>query len=147
MVSKYWDIVSKDWQIFYYHQHNGQQILRYHQQRLANIISIIVRRELITIPHGGVAALPPSFLVNQLQDLMARYYLVSGIWYLVLSGQPAPGSDGKVLSSPAKKRIGLSLSHRNNPSENFFAQARPGEQPKVWRSPKPGEIQEEIGFL
>lgn len=29
-------------------------------------------RELITIPRGGVAALPPSFLVNQLLDLMAR---------------------------------------------------------------------------
>jgi len=31
-----------------------------------------VCRELITIPVGGVAALPPSFLVNQLLDLMAR---------------------------------------------------------------------------
>jgi len=29
-------------------------------------------RELITIPQGGVQALPPSFLVNQLLDLMAR---------------------------------------------------------------------------
>jgi len=29
-------------------------------------------RELITIPRGGVQALPPSFLVNQLLDLMAR---------------------------------------------------------------------------
>lgn len=29
-------------------------------------------RELINIPQGGVAALPPSFLVNQLLDLMAR---------------------------------------------------------------------------
>jgi tripartite motif-containing protein 2/3 len=29
-------------------------------------------RELITIPAGGVVALPPSFLVNQLLDLMAR---------------------------------------------------------------------------
>ena len=29
-------------------------------------------RELITIPQGGVSALPPSFLVNQLLDLMAR---------------------------------------------------------------------------
>jgi ribosomal protein S27E len=29
-------------------------------------------RELITIPRGGVHALPPSFLVNQLLDLMAR---------------------------------------------------------------------------
>merc|ERR1719318_858235 len=29
-------------------------------------------RELITIPQGGVPALPPSFLVNQLLDLMAR---------------------------------------------------------------------------
>lgn len=29
-------------------------------------------RELITVPRGGVAALPPSFLVNQLLDLMAR---------------------------------------------------------------------------
>ena len=29
-------------------------------------------RELITIPRGGVVALPPSFLVNQLLDLMAR---------------------------------------------------------------------------
>ena len=29
-------------------------------------------RELITIPSGGVLALPPSFLVNQLLDLMAR---------------------------------------------------------------------------
>ncbi|KAK9501445.1 hypothetical protein O3M35_012165 [Rhynocoris fuscipes] len=28
-------------------------------------------REQITIPRGGVAALPPSFLVNQLLDLMA----------------------------------------------------------------------------
>lgn len=31
-----------------------------------------VCRELITIPTGGVQALPPSFLVNQLRDLMAR---------------------------------------------------------------------------
>ena len=31
-----------------------------------------VCRELITIPVGGVVALPPSFLVNQLLDLMAR---------------------------------------------------------------------------
>ena len=31
-----------------------------------------VCRELITIPAGGVACLPPSFLVNQLLDLMAR---------------------------------------------------------------------------
>ena len=30
-------------------------------------------RELITIPRGGVCNLPPSFLVNQLLDLMARY--------------------------------------------------------------------------
>ena len=29
-------------------------------------------RELITIPRGGVCNLPPSFLVNQLLDLMAR---------------------------------------------------------------------------
>ena len=29
-------------------------------------------RELITIPRGGVKTLPPSFLVNQLLDLMAR---------------------------------------------------------------------------
>ncbi|XP_039296682.1 tripartite motif-containing protein 3 [Nilaparvata lugens] len=29
-------------------------------------------RECITVPRGGVAALPPSFLVNQLLDLMAR---------------------------------------------------------------------------
>ena len=29
-------------------------------------------RELITIPRGGVVCLPPSFLVNQLLDLMAR---------------------------------------------------------------------------
>lgn len=29
-------------------------------------------RELIQIPRGGVSALPPSFLVNQLLDLMAR---------------------------------------------------------------------------
>lgn len=29
-------------------------------------------RELIHIPRGGVAALPPSFLVNQLLDLMSR---------------------------------------------------------------------------
>jgi len=29
-------------------------------------------RELITIPTGGVATLPPSFLVNQLLDLMAK---------------------------------------------------------------------------
>lgn len=29
-------------------------------------------RELITIPRGGVPALPPSFLVNQLLDLMSR---------------------------------------------------------------------------
>jgi len=31
-----------------------------------------VCRELITIPTGGVQNLPPSFLVNQLRDLMAR---------------------------------------------------------------------------
>ena len=31
-----------------------------------------VCRDLITIPSGGVQALPPSFLVNQLRDLMAR---------------------------------------------------------------------------
>ena len=29
-------------------------------------------RDLITIPQGGVSHLPPSFLVNQLLDLMAR---------------------------------------------------------------------------
>lgn len=29
-------------------------------------------RELINIPRGGVSALPPSFLVNQLLDLMSR---------------------------------------------------------------------------
>ncbi|XP_071746315.1 E3 ubiquitin-protein ligase TRIM71 isoform X2 [Lepeophtheirus salmonis] len=29
-------------------------------------------RELITIPRGGIQALPPSFLVNQLLDLMAK---------------------------------------------------------------------------
>ncbi|KAB7508224.1 E3 ubiquitin-protein ligase TRIM56 [Armadillidium nasatum] len=29
-------------------------------------------REIIRIPSGGVAALPPSFLVNQLLDLMSR---------------------------------------------------------------------------
>ena len=29
-------------------------------------------RELIRIPAGGVQAIPPSFLVNQLIDLMAR---------------------------------------------------------------------------
>ncbi|GAB6029536.1 hypothetical protein CHUAL_005286 [Chamberlinius hualienensis] len=29
-------------------------------------------RETITVPRGGVSALPPSFLVNQLLDLMAR---------------------------------------------------------------------------
>ncbi|GLH15925.1 Tripartite motif-containing protein 2-like Protein, partial [Gryllus bimaculatus] len=29
-------------------------------------------RELISVPRGGVAALPPSFLVNQLLDLMSR---------------------------------------------------------------------------
>ena len=39
-------------------------------------IIAIAFRELITIPHGGVAALPPSFLVNQLQDLMARLMTV-----------------------------------------------------------------------
>ena len=39
-------------------------------------IIAIAFRELITIPHGGVAALPPSFLVNQLQDLMARWMTV-----------------------------------------------------------------------
>ena len=39
-------------------------------------IIAIAFRELITIPHGGVAALPPSFLVNQLQDLMARWVTV-----------------------------------------------------------------------
>ena len=39
-------------------------------------IITIAFRELITIPHGGVAALPPSFLVNQLQDLMARWMTV-----------------------------------------------------------------------
>ena len=37
---------------------------------------MLLFRELITIPHGGVAALPPSFLVNQLQDLMARWVTV-----------------------------------------------------------------------
>ena len=43
----------------------------------ANISSLTdprcpVCRELITIPAGGVTSLPPSFLVNQLRDLMAR---------------------------------------------------------------------------
>ena len=32
----------------------------------------LLSRELITIPSSGVSALPPSFLVNQLLDLMAR---------------------------------------------------------------------------
>ncbi|KAI5644278.1 tripartite motif-containing 2 protein-like [Phthorimaea operculella] len=42
------------------------------QTRDAGCFRCPICRELITIPRGGVAALPPSFLVNQLLDLMAR---------------------------------------------------------------------------
>ncbi|XP_026734551.1 tripartite motif-containing protein 2-like [Trichoplusia ni] len=42
------------------------------QTRDAGSFRCPICRELITIPRGGVAALPPSFLVNQLLDLMAR---------------------------------------------------------------------------
>ena len=50
----------------------GLDIGRFPKIARPDIITI-ASRELITIPHGGVAALPPSFLVNQLQDLMARW--------------------------------------------------------------------------
>ncbi|CAG4983022.1 unnamed protein product [Parnassius apollo] len=42
------------------------------QTRDAGSFRCPICRELITIPRGGVPALPPSFLVNQLLDLMAR---------------------------------------------------------------------------
>ncbi|CAG9102301.1 hypothetical protein JYU34_005884 [Plutella xylostella] len=42
------------------------------QTRDAGHFRCPICRELITVPRGGVAALPPSFLVNQLLDLMAR---------------------------------------------------------------------------
>ncbi|XP_063536362.1 tripartite motif-containing protein 2-like isoform X1 [Cydia strobilella] len=42
------------------------------QTRDAGSFRCPICRELITIPRGGVQALPPSFLVNQLLDLMAR---------------------------------------------------------------------------
>ncbi|KOB72597.1 Tripartite motif-containing 2 protein-like protein [Operophtera brumata] len=41
------------------------------QTRNASSFRCPICRELINIPRGGVAALPPSFLVNQLLDLMA----------------------------------------------------------------------------
>ncbi|XP_063972988.1 tripartite motif-containing protein 2-like isoform X1 [Diachasmimorpha longicaudata] len=42
------------------------------QTREAGHFRCPICRELITIPRGGVPALPPSFLVNQLLDLMSR---------------------------------------------------------------------------
>ncbi|XP_046745215.1 tripartite motif-containing protein 2-like isoform X2 [Diprion similis] len=42
------------------------------QTREAGAFRCPICRELITIPRGGVPALPPSFLVNQLLDLMSR---------------------------------------------------------------------------
>ncbi|XP_014210940.1 tripartite motif-containing protein 2-like isoform X1 [Copidosoma floridanum] len=42
------------------------------QTREAGTFRCPICRELITIPRGGVPALPPSFLVNQLLDLMSR---------------------------------------------------------------------------
>ncbi|KAL1491893.1 hypothetical protein ABEB36_012415 [Hypothenemus hampei] len=42
------------------------------QTRDTNSFRCPICRELITIPRGGVSALPPSFLVNQLLDLMSR---------------------------------------------------------------------------
>ncbi|KAI5753285.1 hypothetical protein M8J77_025527 [Diaphorina citri] len=42
------------------------------QTRETGTLRCPICREQITIPRGGVAALPPSFLVNQLLDLMSR---------------------------------------------------------------------------
>uniref|UniRef100_A0A8D9AT27 Tripartite motif-containing protein 2 n=1 Tax=Cacopsylla melanoneura TaxID=428564 RepID=A0A8D9AT27_9HEMI len=42
------------------------------QTRDTGTLRCPICREQITIPRGGVAALPPSFLVNQLLDLMSR---------------------------------------------------------------------------
>ncbi|KAK0160628.1 hypothetical protein PV328_008017 [Microctonus aethiopoides] len=42
------------------------------QTRESGAFRCPICRELITIPRGGVSALPPSFLVNQLLDLMSR---------------------------------------------------------------------------
>ncbi|CAH1119157.1 unnamed protein product [Phaedon cochleariae] len=42
------------------------------QTRDAGSFRCPICRELIQVPRGGVAALPPSFLVNQLLDLMSR---------------------------------------------------------------------------
>ena len=67
---------------------------------IKTIIITIASRELITIPHGGVAALPPSFLVNQLQDLMARLMTV----VLLLMMMVVMIKSTSVLARPASCR-------------------------------------------
>merc|ERR1711997_729429 len=102
-------------------------------------------RELITIPRGGVQALPPSFLVNQLLDLMARQRrevipkcsthhnqellfceTCDTVFCTLCTGgthEPSPNSDQKgVLSqdastSPAKSNSPI-LSSKNNTLTN-----------------------------
>ena len=52
---------------------NGlDKVYNQHYDHLLLCLRCPVCRELISIPAGGVQALPPSFLVNQLRDLMAR---------------------------------------------------------------------------
>jgi tripartite motif-containing protein 2/3 len=53
------------------------------QTREAGAFRCPICRELITIPRGGVPALPPSFLVNQLLDLMSRQRREVGILKLI----------------------------------------------------------------
>ncbi|CAB4068434.1 TRIM2_3 [Lepeophtheirus salmonis] len=62
-------------------------------------------RELITIPRGGIQALPPSFLVNQLLDLMAKqrremFLNCTGGNHETSSGFLSEGSDGSNSSTP-----------------------------------------------
>ena len=64
----------------------------------------------------------------------------------LLSRQPAPGPDGKVSASAAIALTSSKTQWQLNKSkwkEFTFTcrQARAGEQPKVWRSPKPGKSQ------
>ena len=49
-----------------------ERIVAAQQNREAQTFRCPICRETIALPRGGVASFPPSFLVNQLMDLMAR---------------------------------------------------------------------------
>lgn len=59
-------------------------------------------RETIPLPRGGVNALPPSFLVNQLLDLMSRQRREVGIWFEIIFFQIA-GREHSVLNGLTQK--------------------------------------------